>query len=125
MMVDTDVLIWYLRGNPKAKTTIKRLGTFAVSAVVYMEIIQGVRNKQELRCIKSFFYSELVQVVPITAEISSRAIYFIEDYGLSHGLRMADALIAATADCHSEPLLTGNAKDYTPIRALEIKKFIP
>lgn len=35
MLVDTDVLIWYMRGNLKARKIIERLDGFMVSAVTY------------------------------------------------------------------------------------------
>ena len=48
MLVDTDVLIWYLRGNERAREAIESLPSFSVSVVTYMELVQGMRNQQEL-----------------------------------------------------------------------------
>ena len=52
MIVDTDVLIWYSRNNEKAKELLHSLRGFNISVITYMEIIQGVRNKQELNHFK-------------------------------------------------------------------------
>ena len=52
MIVDTDVLIWYSRNNEKAKELLHSLRGFPISVITYMEIIQGVRNKQELNHFK-------------------------------------------------------------------------
>ena len=52
ILLDTDVIIWYLRGNPKAYELIHALPSFAVSAVTYMELVQGMRNKEEVRRFK-------------------------------------------------------------------------
>ena len=98
VLIDSDVLIWYLRGNALAGKLIDNLKSMGISAVVYMELLQGMRNRQELNIFKAFIQKRGISCVPITPEITSRAIYFLELYGLSHGLRMADALIAATAD---------------------------
>ncbi|MDZ7804423.1 MAG: hypothetical protein U5K34_10635 [Thiohalophilus sp.] len=52
ILVDTDVLIWNLRGNHKAADLLDTHPGFSLSAVSYTELVQGVRNKQELRLIK-------------------------------------------------------------------------
>ena len=54
MLVDTDVLIWYLRGHQKAQKVLDRLDDFSISSVTYMEILQGMKDKTELRMWKSF-----------------------------------------------------------------------
>ncbi len=51
-LVDTDVFIWYLRGNQKAYDKLHLIGNFNISAVTYMELIQGMRDKNELRIFK-------------------------------------------------------------------------
>ena len=48
MLVDSDVVIWYLRANEKAAQFLNDLTDFEVSAVSYMELVQGCRNEQEL-----------------------------------------------------------------------------
>ena len=49
MIIDTDVLIWYLRGNTKAKEIVENNIPFSISVVTYMEIIQGMKNKEEFK----------------------------------------------------------------------------
>ena len=49
MMVDTDILIWYMRGNPRAQDILEKEKDMAVSAVTYVELVQGMRNKHELQ----------------------------------------------------------------------------
>jgi hypothetical protein len=123
MLVDTDVLIWYLRGNAKARQAIEALGPYSISAVVYMEILQGIRNKTELKQFKQYMKETQIECLSISSGITDRSIHFLEEYGLSHGLRMAGALIAATADVYGETLLTGNFIHYRMISSLDIKKF--
>ena len=48
MLVDTDVLIWYLKGNNNARQEIAALSGFFISVVTYIELVQGMRNKQKL-----------------------------------------------------------------------------
>jgi len=49
LIIDTDVLIWYLRGNTKAKEIVENNIPFSISVVTYMEIIQGMKNKEEFK----------------------------------------------------------------------------
>jgi hypothetical protein len=123
VLIDTDVLIWYFRGQEKAKKALDSLDRFSISAVVYMEILQGIKNKNELSHLKHFISNREIAIISLDHEITSRAIYFLERFKLSNGLQMADALIAATADIQGETLLTGNFMHYKIIPGLEIKKF--
>jgi predicted nucleic acid-binding protein len=52
MLVDTDVLIWYLKGNLNARNEIDALSGFHISVVSYIELVQGMRNKHELTCLR-------------------------------------------------------------------------
>jgi len=44
VLVDTDVLIWYMRGHGKARRVIERHRWFCMSVVTYMELVQGMRD---------------------------------------------------------------------------------
>ncbi len=50
---------------------------------------------------------------------------YLEEHFLRHSLRMADALIAATAVQHGLGVLTANDKHYRVITELVIEKFRP
>jgi len=124
LIIDTDVLIWYLRGNQKARETVEAAIPFSVSAVTYMELVQGMKDKIEFRKFQKAFKSWNIDVVQIDREVSSRAIFYVQEYHLSHSMMMADALIAATAVQESETLLTANDKHYRHIPNIDIKKFM-
>lgn len=123
MIVDTDVLIWYMRGNARAKVVVDALEAFSISAVTYMEILQGIRNNAELRALKQFMVNRRIVCVPIDHAITDRAFYLMERFTLSHGLRMGDALIAATADIRGDTLLTANVSHYRMIPGLTLQAF--
>ena len=123
MLVDTDVLIWYLKGQKKAQETLDHLKTFSISSITYMEIIQGLRNQQELKSWKAFLKEKSIQHFLIDPEITAKAIFWMEEFFLSHRLRMADSLIAATANAYGLDLLTGNVSDYRFLPGLNIKPF--
>lgn len=122
-LVDTDVIVWYMRGNPGAARSLLRAGRFAVSAVTYMELLQGMRNKEEVRLLREAFREWDTPILPISEEISGKAVTYVEQYFLSHALRLADALIGATATVNGLPLLTGNQKHYRVLPDLVIQRF--
>ena len=124
MIVDTDVLIWYSRENQKAIKLIHNLDTFSISVVTYMEIVQGVRNKKELNAFKKALGILNVKVFQIDELVSTKAMFFIEKYSLSHSMELADALIGATAIIKQVPLITGNEKHYRHLPEIKIKKFV-
>jgi predicted nucleic acid-binding protein len=123
LIVDTDVLIWDLRGNRKAKDVILKHIPFNISVVTYIELVQGMRNKDELtKFIKQLTEWE-VNIIQINKEISTRAMIYVEDYFLSNSMELADALIAATCVNNSDHLLTANDKHYKHIPNIQIIKF--
>lgn len=123
MLVDTDVLIWNLRGNAKAADTLDALPGFHLSAITYMELAQGARNKQELRTIHRALHFWAAETLPLTPAISSRASYLVEQHALANSMQLADALIAATALEHGLDLLTANDKHYRLVEDLVIRIF--
>lgn len=125
MIIDTDVLIWYMRGNKRAYKIIEDQQGFFTSVVTYIELVQGMRNKNELIELRRAFREWNTKILYINEEISSKAMFYIERHYLSHPLQLADALIASTALVNGLPILTGNDKHYRMIKELEIIKFKP
>ncbi len=125
MLIDTDVLIWTLRGSVKAARAIDAAERRSVSVVTYMELLQGARDKREIKAIKSFLADLQFHLLPLTENIGHRASIYMEEYRLAFAMTMADALIAAAAIETHEPLLTGNDKHYRPIQKLEVKRLRP
>lgn len=125
LLIDTDVLIWYMRGNEKAYKHIERSRNFHISVVTYIELVQGMRNKKELNSFRKFLKLWNANLIYINEEISAKAMFYIEQHYLSHSLQLADALIGATAVSHGFPILTGNDKHYKGIKDIQIKKFRP
>jgi hypothetical protein len=125
LIVDTDVLIWYLRGNEKAFKAIENLENFSISVITYMELVQGMRNKNELNSLRQALHAWNATILYITEEISAKAMFAVEQHFLSHSMLLADALIGSTAVAHGLPLLTGNDKHYKIMKEVQIKKFLP
>jgi predicted nucleic acid-binding protein len=121
VIVDTDVLIDAGRGLSEAIAClqdVEKRSVLAISAVTQMELLVGCRNKAELRALDRFL--KRFQVVKLTEPISDTAIDLLRRYRLSHGLLIADSLIAATALSLDRPFVTKNQGDYRFIAGLQL-----
>jgi predicted nucleic acid-binding protein len=125
MVIDTDVLIWYMKGNQNAYKTIENSRHFSISVVTYIELVQGMRDKNELNSLRRALNFWGSKILYISEEISVKAMFFVEQHFLSHSIQVADALIGATAISHGLPILTGNDKHYKIFKDLQVKKFRP
>ncbi len=125
VLIDTDVLIWLFRGRPSARKAIDKASCIELSTVTYMELVQGMRNKEEFRLLRQTIHEHEWEILPLSENISHRATVYIENFALSHGLQLADALIAASAVESGAALLTANAKHYKVIPELDLKTYRP
>ena len=125
MLFDTDVLIWYLRGNEKAALALENSESRELSIISYMELLQGARNKNEVKIIRGLIKDLDFEVLPLTENIGHRASVYMEEYCLKVDMCLADALLAATAVENHLLVCTGNNKHYKPIAEIEIKVFRP
>lgn len=125
MVIDTDILIWYMKGNQNAYKIIEDSKHFFISVVTYMELVQGMRDKKELNQLRRALHAWDSKILYISEEISVKAMFFVEQHFLSHSIQLADALIGATAISHGFPILTGYDKHYKILKDLQIKKFRP
>ena len=125
MILDTDILIWVFRGNAKAARLVEATEDRRICIVTYMELIQGARDRRELRDIKGFLTDYAFQVLPLDENVSHRASVYMEEYGLKMAMCVADALIAATAVEYNHTLCTGNREHYRSIKDLRLRVFRP
>lgn len=125
MLVDTDVLIWYMRGNKNAFKAIEKTNNFRISVITYIELVQGMRNKMELNVLRKSLRDWNASIIYITEEISAKAMFYVEQHYLSQSVELADAFIGATAVAYGLPLLTGNEKHYKPLKDVRVKRFHP
>jgi predicted nucleic acid-binding protein len=125
MIFDTDVLIWFLRGDSSAARLIESQAERAVSIISQMELLQGVRSREEVRVIHDLYRQSGIRIIPADESICHLALSLIEAHALTDGLRAADALVAATARKTGLPLATGNVRHFRAIPGLEVKAFRP
>ncbi len=122
LMLDTDIIVNVGRGYTGAMEQVNAMmtaGSVQISAVTEMELVVGCRNKTELKNLAILL--ERFMIIPITPEITVSSIKLLKTYRLSHGLLIADALIAATALVMGKILLSGNAKHFSMINGLQFR----
>ena len=125
MIFDTDVLIWFFRGNTKAARMLELERERSLSIVSLMELYQGARSQTEIGAMRAFFHENSFRVLPISEAISHLAATLVEEHALKDGVQLADALIAATARETASILVTGNIRHFRSIAALQLKHFRP
>ena len=110
-LVDTDVLIDYLRGQAEAVAFLQSAtATLRVAAPTVAELYVGVREGREREVLDRFV--DAFEAVPVSAEIARQAGLWRRDYGRSHGTGLMDALIAACAQATESRLVTLNEKHF-------------
>jgi len=125
VIFDTDVLIWFFRGDRRAAELIESVPEREASIISLMELIQGARSRTEIRVIRHFFREHGVRLLPVNESVSHSAASLMEEHAMSSGLQIADALIAATAREAGSALITGNVRHFRVIPGLELKAFRP
>ena len=111
LLLDTDVLIDYLREQADAVKYLENLTeALLISSVSVAELYAGVRDGTERESLKIFLRA--FEVVSIDREIAAKGGLYRRDYGKSHNTGLADALIAATAEIRQATLVTLNKRHF-------------
>ncbi|GAK60193.1 hypothetical protein U27_00084 [Candidatus Vecturithrix granuli] len=124
MLIDTDVLIDVSRDIAQAVNCLQEIEpytTLMISAVTHMELLVGCRNARERQELERFLLR--FQVIALNDRISTCAVELLQQYRLSHGILIPDALIAATALVFDLPFLTKNQRDYRFIEGLSLLSY--
>lgn len=118
-LIDTDILIDYLRRQEAAADYLDSLDEWSLSVVSGMELVAGALDKDEVREIDIILAT--YQAAPTSAEIGQLAYNLMKTYSKSNGLDPCDAMIAATAIYEGFKLSTKNDKHFRDIGGLEIE----
>ena len=110
-LIDTDVLIEYLRGSEQAAKFLEGLdGDLLISAISVAELFSGARGPEELAALDQFMLA--FEVIPVDERLARQGGTLRQEYHTSHGVGLADALIAASAMASGAELLTFNKRHY-------------
>ena len=116
-LLDTDVLVDFFRGHSKAVTFVNANSPqIILSSIVVAELYAGVKGVAEQAALDDFI--SLFRVVPVSVEIAKTGGLYKRDYGKSHGIGLADAIVAATAGAENAQLKTLNTKHYPMLKGL-------
>lgn len=119
LMIDTDVLIDYLRGYQHAVTYLNSVTEkLLLSVITIAELYAGVKNAAEEKVLNDFI--QAFEVININATIAKLGGSFRKQYGESHGTGLADALIAATANISHAQLITLNKKHFPMLTLVKV-----
>ena len=121
-VIDTDVLIDATKRHEDATIFLlkQQVVGIQISIISAIELVVGCRDKVELTQTQKFLQD--CTVLPVTATSSQIAYQLVESFYLSHGLIMADALIAATAIERDLTLYTRNTRHFRMIPELKINQ---
>ena len=112
VVLDSDVLIWWLRGREDVVGEVSNLverANLYVTPVNIAEIWAGVRRGEEKK-VKDLF--KIVDVLVIDDKVGLLAGRYLNQYRKSHGLELSDALIAGCVERYELKLWTFNIKHY-------------
>ena len=110
-LLDTDLLIDYLRRHPKAAALFDKLpDDCAICAMSVAELHAGVREGAERDALNTLLAG--FTLIEVSAEIAAQGGLLRRDWGKSHGVGLTDALIAATALHCGRVLLSLNGKHF-------------
>ncbi len=108
---------FFFRGYHKAVDFINAQSSrIVLSSVALAELYAGVKSDNEIVALDRFI--SLFRVIPVSPEIAKAGGLYKRDYGKSHGVGLADALLAATAEIENAELTTLNIKHFPMIKGL-------
>jgi len=111
VLIDTDIVIDFLRGDKQAIVHFKALSdSISFSVITVAEIYAGIKGRKEEIEIERLF--SIFPVITTTNEIAREAGKFVKQYRLSHSVEIPDAIVAATCLASGLELHTLNVKHY-------------
>ena len=117
LLVDTDVMVDFLRGHALATTLLMdNSERIILSSIVAAELYAGVKGNVELATLDKLL--SVFRVIPVSSEIAKEGGILKRDYSKSHGIGLADAIVAATALSEKADLKTLNIKHYPMFKGL-------
>jgi len=105
-VIDSDILIDYLQGNPKSAKEIARYDDLCYSVISWMEVMCGADSDKERSAALDLLSS--MRLVALSEEIAQLAV----DARKKLRLKLPDAVIWATADSQGCILVTRNTRDF-------------
>jgi tRNA(fMet)-specific endonuclease VapC len=128
-LVDTDILSFYFKGDPKViqkfNDYLREFDVINISIITYYEILGGLKFKKAEKKIKEFeeFVNNntIIHISEESAKISGDIYADLRQKGITIGT--SDILIAGIAIENELTLNTNNERHYEPIQGLKIENW--
>ena len=120
LLIDTDVFVDYLMGEPRAKEFFENLpeGTFYYSALTKLELLSSkVCNDPAIRSSTAALLSLGKRI-----EIDDSIVNLAAEVKRQHSLSISDSIMAATALHLKAELVTKNIGEFKKIKELLLMK---
>lgn len=118
-LLDTNILIYYLADAIPSESLDEvedmLTSSFCISIITKIEFLGWKKHTPAGYEVAEYFIRS-AEVYPLTERIADTSIHLRRTYGM----RLADAVIAATAVVHDCALVTRNEDDFSRICTLEI-----
>ncbi len=107
-LIDTNILIYALDGEPVSLTFIEQnIHHAAITPIIYIETVSyPFPSKEDEAAVRSLL--EKMPLFPIDHDVMEQAI----QNHRAHRIKLPDNLIAATAQVHKLTLVTRNLRDF-------------
>lgn len=112
--IDSDILIWHLRGNKKALNFFGKLNQnlqykFWIGAMQRAEIVFFMRDTEKNNTLRFLSY---FKTSPVSEKIIDKAGELYQKWNSSHGIDINDAILAATVQETGGIIFCQNVKHY-------------
>src|SRR5579885_314586 len=122
-LIDTDIVIDFLKGLPQAVEAIERIvernSHCYLSVITVAELFAGIREGKERQVFETFL--QAFEIIEVNESIARAGGLYRRDFGKSHGVGLADAIIAATTEECASRLVTLNKKHFPMLKDI----FVP
>lgn len=118
VMIDSDIIIWILRGDEEIKTKFKKAvietkGFIFITPIQISEIYAGLRVKEK---IETEIFFDSLNCINIDKKAGEIAGVYINQFQKTHKITVSDALIGAISKMNSLKLWTLNKKHYPMLK---------
>jgi len=109
-LFDTNILIDFLNGSTQAANCLKQVKPDErwISIITYIELLVGARTKREEELFKEFL--KTFRIAKISQTVADLSVSIRKQYKI----KIPDAIIYASAQSLSAPIITRNIKDFKP-----------
>lgn len=122
-LLDTDILIWVLRGNRKYIDLIYKLKDQAPLSISTITIAELYKNIYPSEIIKTENLINEFQICDVDTSIAKQAGFYFQQYSKTlKNLNITDCLIAATANIYTATLVSLNTKHF-PMKDIKLLNF--